>query len=424
MLLPGQSGAPGCRTSPTLTSTPPGGLRPLPGRYRSGPRRRARHHLPGAGVGGGSLVYHGMTLEHRPNPCSPKCCPSSTYAPMQPHLLPPAWPACCARRTIPDDVLNSKQYLSKPDLHRPHQGRWPDPRPRIPMPINWDYAARRRARRRDEAGLHPPATSPTAVNKRRQAFAGRYLPGRGPKPPGRLEIADAARRPGHCDERAGQVGRVRPTRSTPGGDTVAQKVITAEGRIHGCRGGRHRPRLLMKAQGKGTIPRSARQAWAAQVGTNGDRIYAWVNIPEKHRRPCRVARPCIGVKDWGRPEQGDKPSCTGPSRSRSSHTHHDDHRLRRHFTSGAGLVPVRPPPPTTRWCTYPHEHGDRPSTKRSTTKILQITGSTIGVLIDNDPRTDPTHLPSPRRARRWVRSPTCTAGCRANRGLYGHGRPR
>jgi len=92
-------------TSPTLTSTPPAVF----DRYTGVIDRVHGDGLDiicGAGVGGGSLVYHGMTLEPT-EPLFAEVLPQLDYGPMH-RTYYPRVAGMLRPATIPDDVLNSK----------------------------------------------------------------------------------------------------------------------------------------------------------------------------------------------------------------------------------------------------------------------------------------------------------------------------
>jgi cholesterol oxidase len=360
-------------TSPTLTSTPPAVFDRYPGVID-------RVHgdgldiICGAGVGGGSLVYHGMTLEP-PEPLFAEVLPQLDYAPMH-RTYYPRVASMLRPATIPDDVLNSKQYLSNQIFidHIKAAGLTPS---RIPMPINWDYA------RAELAGVMKPAYTTGDVtygvnNGGKHSLDVTYLAAA--EATGRLEIATL-----HVvqDIAMNAQGKwvVSANQINTGGDTVAQKVITADAVFMGA-GVAGTTRLLMKAQGKGTIP-DLPDSLGTQVGTNGDRIYAWVNIPENTGAP-QGGPACIGVKDWDDPSKATT-VVHGPVPV----------PVESHIMTiiGFGVTPVRgsfqyDSATDDAVVHYPHDT-ETVLNQAIHDKILQITGSTIGVLIDTT-ETDPT----------------------------------
>lgn len=95
--------------------------------------------LCGAGVGGGSLVYHGMTLQPSEAVFN-EIIPGVDYGPMNDTYYPRVAKMLGAA-TIPDDVLASEQYRSSRLFmrHLRNTGMTPE---KIPMPIDWDHARR------------------------------------------------------------------------------------------------------------------------------------------------------------------------------------------------------------------------------------------------------------------------------------------
>ncbi len=96
--------------------------------------------LCGAGVGGGSLVYHGMTMQPNGENFAKCVSPRIDYEQMASEYYPRV--ARTLRiATIPDDLLNSPQYSSSrrfvemADAQGLHSFR-------VPMPIDWEFARR------------------------------------------------------------------------------------------------------------------------------------------------------------------------------------------------------------------------------------------------------------------------------------------
>jgi cholesterol oxidase len=247
--------------------------------------------LCGAGVGGGSLVYHGMTLEPS-EAVFAEVLPQLNYGELH-RTYYPRVARMLSVATIPDDVLNSPRYLSNQIFikHINAAGMTPS---RIPMPINWDYA---RAELRGE--MKPSYTTGDVIygvnNGGKHSLDVTYLAAA--EATGLVEIATlhVAR-----DIAMNAQGKwvVSADQITTGGTTVQKKVITADALFMGA-GVAGTTRLLMRAQAKGTIP-DLPNGIGTQVGTNGDRIFSWTNL-SVNTGALQGGPACIGVKDWAKP---------------------------------------------------------------------------------------------------------------------------
>lgn len=277
-------------TSPTLTAVPPAVFPPFTG-VLDRVHGNGVDILCGAGVGGGSLVYHGMTLQPT-EPVFAEVLPqldygqlARTYYPRVANMLQIA--------PIPDDVLYSKQYLSNQLFikHISAAGLTPF---RVPMPIDWNFA------RAELRGLVKPSYTTGDViygvnNGGKHSLDVTYLAAA--EQTGRVEIA-----PLHVVQQVAMNAQgkwvVSANQIDTSGTTVAQKVITADAVFMGA-GVAGTTRLLMRAQAKGTIP-DLPDGLGTQVGTNGDRIFTWANITE-NTGTLQGGPACIGVKDWNNP---------------------------------------------------------------------------------------------------------------------------
>jgi cholesterol oxidase len=241
--------------------------------------------LCGAGVGGGSLVYHGMTLEPS-EAVFAEVLPQLNYGELH-RTYYPRVARMLSVATIPDDVLNSPRYLSNQIFikHINAAGMTPS---RIPMPINWDYA---------RGEMKPSYTTGDVIygvnNGGKHSLDVTYLAAA--EATGLVEIATlhVAR-----DIAMNAQGKWVADQITTGGTTVQKKVNTADALFMGA-GVAGTTRLLMRAQAKGTIP-DLPNGIGTQVGTNGDRIFSWTNL-SVNTGALQGGPACIGVKDWAKP---------------------------------------------------------------------------------------------------------------------------
>jgi cholesterol oxidase len=353
-------------TSPVLTGLPPALYAPYTG-VLDRVHGNGVDILCGAGVGGGSLVYHGMTLQPTEAVFS-EVLPmldygelSQTYYPRVANMLSIA--------TIPDDVLNSPNYLSNQLFiqHLTAAGLTPS---KIPMPIDWNFA------RQELQGVMKPSYTTGDViygvnNGGKHSLDVTYLAQA--VATGLVEIAtlnvaqEVALNPqGKWVVTANQI--------TTGGTTVQQNVITADAVFMGA-GVAGTTRLLMRAQAKGTIP-DLPSGLGTQVGTNGDRIYSWTDLPQ-NTGALQGGPACIGYKDWSNPSTA-LTIVHGPIPV----------PLESHIMSiiGYGVTPVRG---TFQYnsstddivLNYPHDT-ETDLNNAIQARINQITGSTPGALID------------------------------------------
>jgi cholesterol oxidase len=278
------------KPSPTLSPLPPAVFAPYTGVIDrvSG---NGLDILCGAGVGGGSLVYHGMTLE-----------PSeSVFAEVLPQLdyglLHRTYYPRVARMlkiaTIPDDVLGSTQYLSNQIFVDQAKAAGLTPE-RIPMPIDWSYA---RAELR--GAMQPSYTTGDVIygvnNGGKHSLDVTYLAAAAAT--GLLEIATL-----HVVREIAMNPQgkwvVSADRIDTGGTVVGNRTITTDALFMGA-GVAGTTRLLVRAQAKNTIP-DLPDELGTQVGNNGDRIYAWSN-PSLNTGALQGGPACIGVKFWSDP---------------------------------------------------------------------------------------------------------------------------
>jgi cholesterol oxidase len=277
--------------TPVLTGSPPGLWKPYTG-VLDRVRGRGMDILCGAGVGGGSLVYHGMTIQ--PN--------AENFARSLPSVLDhDAFDRDYYRRVaavlqpapIPDDVLAAPEYRSS----RQFLGRVAAAGLegfRVPLPLDWEFA---RKELRGEAARS--YTTGDVI----------YGANNGGKRSVDVTYVAAAEATGHVElavlhvvrdiERDGS-GRwvVHVDRIDTDGAVQERKRIVTDALFLGA-GSAGTTRLLVKAKAKELVP-DLPDGVGSRWGNNGDRIYSWTPIGDSPGA-LQGGPACVGVKDWANP---------------------------------------------------------------------------------------------------------------------------
>jgi cholesterol oxidase len=276
--------------TPTLTPIPLGLFLPYTG-VIDRVKGNGVDILCGAGYGGGSLVYHGMTLQPT-EAVFAEVLPQLDYGELAQTYYPRV-AGMLGIATIPDDVLNSPQYLSNQLFVKKIKAAGLTPS-KIPMPIDWNYA---RAELRGD--MKPAFTTGDVIygvnNGGKHSLDVTYLAAA--EATGLVEVLTL-----HVAEEIARNAQgkwvVTANQINTGGSTVAQTVITADAVFMGA-GVAGTTRLLMRAQGKGTIP-DLPDGLGTQMGTNGDRIFSWGSVSE-NTGALQGGPACMGVMDWADP---------------------------------------------------------------------------------------------------------------------------
>ncbi|WP_163506536.1 GMC oxidoreductase [Fodinicola acaciae] len=246
-----------------------------------------------AGVGGGSLVYQGMTLQPAEavfNATFPDALDyaelSRTYYPRVAQMLRIA--------TAPDQLINSKTYAAARVFARntTQQGY---PLSKIAMPIDWNFAL---AELRGE--MKPSYTNgdcAVGVNN-------------GGKHSVDVTYIAAAEATGNCtvatqhnvtDVALAPDGRwtINVDRIDTDGTVLEKKVVTAKALVMAA-GTAGTTRLLMRASGKGLIP-DLPDGLGKNWGSNGDQIYTWTSLADDFGSP--QGGPVVyGSREWDNPD--------------------------------------------------------------------------------------------------------------------------
>lgn len=225
----------------------------------------------GAGLGGGSLMYHGMTLQ-----------PSKEHfvrsmpvaAEIYDELDEWAYPTVARMlqvSTIPDDLLATEPYASSRLFLDVAEKAGLEPFP-IPLPVDWDFA------RGELDGRYEPTYTTSDLsfgvnNGGKHSVDVTYLAAAEETGNLRIEtlrmVRDIARDP---DGRWSLVVDV----IDPHGTVLEHETIVADAVFLNA-GSTGTTRLLVKAKAKGLVP-DLPEAIGTRWGNNGDRIYSWIGM--------------------------------------------------------------------------------------------------------------------------------------------------
>ncbi|OLR92786.1 GMC oxidoreductase [Actinokineospora bangkokensis] len=245
-----------------------------------------------AGVGGGSLVYQGMTLQPAKEVFN-SCFPEQLDWDLMNRVHYPRVARVLGLQTAPDELIASKTYKASRIFARNAQ-RAGFSVEKIPMPIDWSFALRELT-----GELKPSYTNGDCAmgvnNGGKHSVDVTYIAAA--EATGLCTVAtlhkvtDVAKLPDGRWE-------VRVDRLTTGGAVVEQKVITA-GTLVMAAGQAGTTKLLMRAAAKGAIP-DLPDGLGTNWGSNGDRIYTWTTLAEDFGAP--QGGPVVyGSKEWDDP---------------------------------------------------------------------------------------------------------------------------
>ena len=250
--------------------------------------------IAAAGVGGGSLVYQGMTLQPPEDIFSEWFPAQIDYAQMN-DIYYPRVAQMLQAQTAPDELINSPTYLAARIFANRVQAAGYD-LTKIPMPIDWQYAL-------DELkGLMAPSYTngdcalgvnnggkhSVDVTYIAQALA-----------TGNVTVAAQHNVRRIARETDGS-WTVYADRTSKAGTVLEHKIIKTKTLILSA-GTSNTNKLLLAAGGRGDItdlPDELGQGY----GTNGDQIYVWDRMPENPGAP--QGGPVIyGSREWNDPGQ-------------------------------------------------------------------------------------------------------------------------
>lgn len=225
-----------------------------------------------AGVGGGSLVYQGMTLQ-------PSEAVFDTWLPQDlgyrrmSEIHYPRVAAMLRTATAPDELVGSRTYYAArvfaERVHRAGYGL-----EKIPMPIDWDYALAE-LRGEMKASYTNGDCALGVNNGGKHSVDVTYI--REAEATGRVTV-ETHHNVTSVARAADGRWEVHVDRTDDTGQVLEQKILTTRALIMAA-GSLNTSKLLVRAGATGTIPDlpdGIGEGW----GTNGDRIYAWTNLQE------------------------------------------------------------------------------------------------------------------------------------------------
>ena len=245
-----------------------------------------------AGVGGGSLVYQGMTLQPAAEVFE-QVMPGSLDYELMDRVHYPRVARMLQLETAPDELIGTPTYKAPRVFKRRAEQAGYDVE-KIPMPIDWDYAL---AELRGEM-------APAYTNG-----AGAMGVNNGGKHSVDVTYVDGAVATGNVTVRTlhevTAVARaadgswvVHVDRTDESGRVLERIEMTADALIMAA-GTMNTTRLLVEAQARGTIsdlPDELGSDW----GTNGDRIYVWTDLVDDFG--AAQGGPVVyGSKEWADP---------------------------------------------------------------------------------------------------------------------------
>lgn len=243
----------------------------------------------GAAVGGGSLMYHGMTLQPSEELFAQSMpMASDDYAELD-RVHYPRVARMLRISTIPDDVLAAEPYASSRLFLESAPKAGLDPF-RVPLPVDWRYV------RGELEGRYKAAYTNSDIafgvnNGGKQSIDVTYLAAA--ERTGRVEVAPLhVVRDLELDARKRWVLHVDQIDTD--GAVQARKRIIADSVFLNA-GSIGTTRLMVKARAKGLVP-DLPDAVGTQWGTNGDRIYAWLNM-DGDAGGVQGGPACVGARD-------------------------------------------------------------------------------------------------------------------------------
>lgn len=246
-----------------------------------------------AGVGGGSLMYQGMTLQPSQRLFN-ACFPSIDHAEMA-SVYYPRVARMLQLQTAPDALVNSPNYQAARLFAAKVQAAGHDLQ-KIPMPIDWNYAL---AELRGE--MKPSYTNGDCAlgvnNGGKHSVDVTYIDQA-------IATGNATVEALHNVTRIARASDgtwvVHVDRTDETGTVLERKVITTKGLILSA-GTINTSKLLVRAKARGDIP--GLPAGVGQgYGTNADQIYVWSNENEDFGT-VQGGPVVFGSKEWNDPSQ-------------------------------------------------------------------------------------------------------------------------
>ncbi|WP_167176157.1 GMC oxidoreductase [Saccharomonospora amisosensis] len=230
-----------------------------------------------AGVGGGSLVYQGMTLQPSQEVFNANLPERLDYSRMD-SVYYPRVARMLRLETAPDELVNSKTYLPSRIFAR-NVERAGYALEKVPMPIDWTYALREL-----EGDMKPSYTNGDSAfgvnNGGKHSVDVTYVAAAEA-----TGLARVATLHNVTDVAMARDGRwqVFVDRISTDGTVLEKKIITAKALVMAA-GAANTTKLLMRAGAKGAIP-DLPDGLGTNWGSNGDRIYFWTNLADDFGTP-------------------------------------------------------------------------------------------------------------------------------------------
>lgn len=225
----------------------------------------------GAAVGGGSIMYHGMTLQPtRDNFALSMPGAAALYDELDRWAYPTV-ARMLGVSTVPDDVLATAPYASSRLFLDVAEKAGLEPF-RVPLPVDWDYV------RGELAGSYAPTYTTSDLsfgvnNGGKHSIDLTYLAAAEATGRVRVEPQHVVRDIALDDQRRWVV---TVDRIGTDGTVAEHKTIIARAVFLNA-GSTGTTKLLVRAKAKGLVP-DLPDAVGTQWGNNGDRIYAWVGM--------------------------------------------------------------------------------------------------------------------------------------------------
>lgn len=246
-----------------------------------------------AGVGGGSLMYQGMTLQPSQRLFN-ACFPSIDHAEMA-SVYYPRVARMLQLQTAPDALVNSPNYQAARLFAAKVQAAGHDLQ-KIPMPIDWNYAL---AELRGE--MKPSYTNGDCAlgvnNGGKHSVDVTYIEQAIATGNATVEALHNVTRIARASDGAWVV---HVDRTDETGTVLERKVITTKGLILSA-GTINTSKLLVRARARGDIP-SLPAGVGQGYGTNADQIYVWSNENEDFGT-VQGGPVVFGSKEWNDPSQ-------------------------------------------------------------------------------------------------------------------------
>ncbi|WP_407441590.1 GMC oxidoreductase [Rhodococcus sp. (in: high G+C Gram-positive bacteria)] len=276
---------------PVMTGAPP-----IPSEPYTGLMERVRGNgidiLCGAGVGGSSLAYHGMTLQPDGARFAASVSPSLDYDRLDREYYPRV--ARMLRvAEIPDDLLAHPRYRSSREfLDRAAREGYETFR--VPMSIDWDFA------RRELTGeLKPSYTTGDVIygvnNGGKFSVDVTYLAAA--ENTGNVSVAPL-HRVTDIERASNGTWITHVDRIHTDGTILERKRLLSEAVFLGA-GSAGTTRLLMKAHAKNLVPDLPDEVGTGW-GNNGDRVFS-VTTPLSSPGEFQGGPACVGMKDYSDP---------------------------------------------------------------------------------------------------------------------------